>query len=176
MTWDFAEVNPFSNQSGSFKNSLEYSSKAIQCDRFPTPGVVYQQDASTTTIAKNKMVSSDPPYYDNVPYSDLSDFFYIWLRRSLKGTFPSLLGTMLTPKVEELVADQVRFGSRDDAHRHFEEGMGQVFHRIAEQNHPDYPVTLYYAFKQQEEDGAEENEGSESGWLLVVGKPSSAGW
>ena len=174
MTWDFAEVNPFSTQSGSIQNSLDYSSKAILCDAATIPGIVTQQDAASTTIAVGKIVSSDPPYYDNVPYADLSDYFYIWLRRCLQPSFPALFSTMLTPKVEELVADPFRHGGKEAAHRHFEDGMGQVFHRLAEQSHPEYPVTLYYAFKQQEEDSDDGDDGQEnavasSGWETFLG-------
>ena len=173
MTWDFAESYPFGNSSGCWPPSLEWIYKAL-CGLPAAPrGTVHHQNASKITL-NQVMYSSDPPYYDNVPYSDLSDFFYVWLRRCLKPTFPDLLGTVLTPKAEELVADQVRYGSREEAHRHFEEGMGQVFHRMADQNHPDYPVTLYYAFKQQEEDGDDEGEGTEnavasSGWETFLG-------
>ena len=173
MLWDYAETNIFGDAAGGFEVSLENSTKALA--KTPAIGRGFVRHLNAESIeAPGVVFSSDPPYYDNVPYSDLSDFFYIWLRRCLKSTYPELLGTMLTPKVEELVADQVRYGGREAAHHHFEQGMGRVFHRMAEQNHPDYPVTLYYAFKQQEEDADEEDEGTDnavasSGWETFLG-------
>ena len=105
------------------------------------------------------MVSTDPPYYDNVPYADLSDFFYVWLRRSLRPVFPDLFATLSTPKAEELVATPYRHGSKEAAEQFFLDGMTQAMHCLAEQAHPAFPVTIYYAFKQQEvkEDKREES-------------------
>jgi len=174
MLWDFAETNIFGDAAGGFLVSLANSTKALV--RTPSTGIgVVHQLSAESIQAQGVMFSSDPPYYDNVPYADLSDFFYVWLRRCLLPTFPTLFGTMLTPKLGELVADPFRFCGREAAHRHFEKGMGQVFHRMAEQTHPDYPVTLYYAFKQQEEDtddsedGGAENAVASSGWETFLG-------
>ena len=99
-----------------------------------------------------KVVSTDPPYYDNIGYADLSDFFYVWLRRSLKPVFPDLFATLAVPKAEELVATPYRHGSKEKAEAFFLDGMTQAMHRLAEQAHPAFPVTIYYAFKQSESD------------------------
>jgi len=111
MSWDFAEVNPLSTQSGSFDNSLGYTSKGILCGGL-LPGSASQADASTQDESVSKVISTDPPYYDNIGYADLSDFFYVWLRRSLKPVFPDLFATLAVPKAEELVATALRHGAR----------------------------------------------------------------
>jgi putative DNA methylase len=103
-------------------------------------------------LTLGKVVSTDPPYYDNVPYADLSDFFYVWLRRSLKNVFPDLFATLAVPKSEELVALAYRHKSKESAEAFFLDGMTQAMHRVAEQAHPAFPVTIYYAFKQAESD------------------------
>jgi len=118
-----------------------------------TPVNGYAADASQQTISTDKLVSTDPPYYDNVPYADLSDFFYVWLRRSLKVVFPDLLATIAVPKAEELAAFASRHGGKTGAEEFFLNGMTQAMHRLAEQSHPAFPVTIYYAFKQAEDDG-----------------------
>jgi putative DNA methylase len=121
-----------------------------------------QCDASTQLHSTEKVVSTDPPYYDNIGYADLSDFFYVWLRRSLKEVFPELFATLAVPKAEELVATPYRHGSKEKAEKFFLEGMTQAMKRLAEQSHPVFPVTIYYAFKQSE---TESNEGTAStGW------------
>ena len=107
------------------------------------------------SISADKVVSTDPPYYDNIGYADLSDFFYVWLRRSLKPVFPELFATLAVPKAEELVATPYRHGSKEKAETFFLDGMTQAMHRLAEQAHPAFPVTIYYAFKQAESDGAD---------------------
>jgi putative DNA methylase len=128
-------------------------------------------DASIGPLRSQSLISTDPPYYDNVPYADLSDFFYIWLRRSLSEIYPDLFSTMLTPKAGELVADPYRFGGdKDKAKVFFEEGLAQAFERMREAQHPDYPLTAYYAFKQAESD---EEEGDNKGLESVV---ASTGW
>jgi len=104
-------------------------------------------------LSINKVVSTDPPYYDNIGYADLSDFFYVWLRRSLKPIFPHLFTTLAVPKAEELVATPYRHGSRERAEAFFLSGMTQAMHRLAQQAHPTFPVTIYYAFKQSESSG-----------------------
>ncbi len=109
---------------------------------------------TTQTSQRDKVVSTDPPYYDNIGYADLSDFFYVWLRRSLKPVFPDLFATLAVPKAEELVATPYRHGSKEKAETFFLDGMTQAMHRLAEQAHPAFPVTIYYAFKQAESDGA----------------------
>jgi putative DNA methylase len=125
--------------------------------------------------------STDPPYYDNFPYADLSDFFYVWLRRGLGNIYPELLATLLAPKAAELVADQLRHGGRDLAQVFFEEGLREVFCRIRENSSPEYPFTVYYAFKQQEteaevEDEAEQNKTSSTGWETMLEGLVSSGF
>ena len=104
------------------------------------------------TLSYDKVVSTDPPYYDNIGYADLSDFFYVWLRRSLRPVFPDLFATLAVPKAEELVATPYRHGGKEKAEAFFLDGMTQAMHRLAEQAHPAFPVTIYYAFKQSESD------------------------
>ncbi len=116
--------------------------------------------------SQDKVVSTDPPYYDNIGYADLSDFFYVWLRRSLKPVFPDLFATLAVPKAEELVATPYRHGSKEKAEAFFLDGMTQAMHRLAEQAHPAFPVTIYYAFKQAESDG-------DDGTRAPAGTPSS---
>ncbi|AEP11955.1 REP-associated tyrosine transposase [Chloracidobacterium thermophilum] len=154
MTWDFAEANVFSDSTGSWAGSLEWVPTALEA--FPPKGIgqVGQADASNQVISAGKIVSTDPPYYDNIGYADLSDFFYVWLRRTLKPVFPDLFATLSTPKAEELVATPYRHGSKEKAERFFLEGMTQAMRRLAEQAHPAFPVTIYYAFKQAETLGA----------------------
>ncbi len=110
-----------------------------------------------------------------MPYADLSDFFYVWLRRNLKEVYPDLFRTLLTPKAEELIADPFRHGGKEEARKHFEEGMRRVFRHLRERAHPDYPLTLYYAFKQQEVE--EDEEGESEAVASTAGRPSSrASW
>ena len=149
MSWDFAEVNPLSTQSGSLENSLDYTSKGVACTG-SILGSATQLDAGTQTRSVDCVVSTDPPYYDNIGYADLSDFFYVWLRRSLRPVFPELFATLAVPKAEELVATPYRHGSKERAESFFLDGMTQAMHRLAEQSHPAFPVTIYYAFKQSE--------------------------
>jgi putative DNA methylase len=151
MTWDFAEGNVFSSSTGNF--SRQYSLLAEVLDKtvgLSTAGASSQQDASVQAISAEKVVSTDPPYYDNIGYADLSDFFYVWLRRSLKPVFPGLFATMAVPKMEELVATSYRHGGKQNAEVFFLNGMTLAMQRIAELSHPSFPVTIYYAFKQSE--------------------------
>src|SRR5208283_1063377 len=125
------------------------------------------------TISTDKLVSTDPPYYDNVPYADLSDFFYVWLRRSLKVVFPDLLATIAVPKAEELAAFASRHGGKTGAEEFFLNGMTEAMHRLAEQSHPAFPVTIYYAFKQSET----ESDGTTStGWETFLDAVIRAGF
>lgn len=149
MTWDFAEVNPFSSQSGSIQNSIDYSTKGISAIA-RKHGNATQADASTQLISTGKVVSTDPPYYDNIGYADLSDFFYAWLRPSLKAIFPGLMATMAVPKAEELVATPYRHGTKENAEKFFLDGMTKAMHGLAASAHPAFPTTIYYAFKQSD--------------------------
>ncbi|MFZ1573786.1 MAG: DUF1156 domain-containing protein [Chromatiaceae bacterium] len=152
MSWDYAEVNPLSTQSGSLDNSLDYTAKGVVCAG-TSHGCALQVDAGTQAISIDRVVSTDPPYYDNIGYADLSDFFYVWLRRSLRPIFPDLFATLAVPKAEELVATPYRHGSKEKAETFFLDGMTQAMQRLATQAHPAFPVTIYYAFKQAETKG-----------------------
>ncbi len=155
MVWDFAEANPFADAGGSLATALDKGAMAI--DAFPATALASatQADASTQAMTAGKLVSTDPPYYDNIGYADLSDFFYVWLRRSLKPVFPDLFATLAVPKAEELVAFAYRHDGKAGAEKFFLDGMTQAMHCLAEQAHPAFPVTIYYAFKQAESDGGE---------------------
>jgi putative DNA methylase len=133
-----------------------------------------QQDASAQSVSADKLVSTDPPYYDNIGYADLSDFFYVWLRRALRPVFPDLFATMAVPKAEELVATPYRHGGKDVAEKFFLDGMTEAMHRLADQAHPAFPTTIYYAFKQSETDG---NNGTAStGWETFLDAVIRAGF
>ncbi len=173
MSWDFAEVNPFSGQSGSWDNSLEYSNKGVVLTWEKGKGEARQSDATTQNISTNKVISTDPPYYDNIGYADLSDFFYVWLRHTLRGTFPSLFATVAVPKAEELVATPYRHGGKEGAEKFFLDGMTAAMHNIAAKAHGAFPVTIYYAFKQSDtgSDGT-----ASTGWETFIAAVLRAGF
>lgn len=174
MTWDFVEVNIFSNSTGSFTNMLDWIVKCLEllpCGK--QQSCVRQADAQSDSGLREVMVSTDPPYYDNIAYADLSDYFYVWLRNSLKLTFPDIFSTMLVPKTEELVATPYRFKSRDDAQEFFEEGMLAVFRQIFKYSKEDVPVSIYYAFKQSESDGSGT---ASTGWETMLSAIIQAGF
>lgn len=152
MTWDFTEVNPFSDSNGNWMgNSIQWVEKSLLALPFnSTCGNATAADAALQTISSTKVISTDPPYYDNIGYADLSDFFYVWLRRTLRSTYPGLFGTIAVPKAEELVATPYRHGGKDAAERFFLDGMTEAMRQLCEQAHPAFPVTIYYAFKQSE--------------------------
>ena len=152
MTWDFAETNPFSSAGGTFGVNIEYLAKAVHRLPGSAIGRATQADA-TCDCVQNHVTSTDPPYYDNISYADLSDFFYAWLRRSIKSTFPALFATLAVPKSEELVATPYRHGGKDAADKFFLTGMSQAMGHLAGQAHLGFPVTIYYAFKQSETKG-----------------------
>ena len=151
MVWDYAESNPFCASSGSYENLFERQVKG-----FFTLGEGKQATAwqaginSSETTLPHRVVSTDPPYYDNIGYADLSDFFYVWLRRSLRGIFPGLFSTLAVPKKEELVATPYRHGDKQSAQAFFLNGMFEAMQGLAVTTHPAFPVTIYYAFKQSE--------------------------
>ncbi|MBU2763750.1 DUF1156 domain-containing protein [Acidithiobacillus caldus] len=151
MVWDFAEGNPFSEGTGNWeKTALDWVVRVVR-EFYPVvSGAARQQDAQNQAISTGKVISTDPPYYDNIGYADLSDFFYVWLRRSLKPIFPGLYATVAVPKAEELVATPYRHGSKEAAERFFLDGMRRALKNLASQAHPAFPVTIYYAFKQSE--------------------------
>jgi putative DNA methylase len=150
MVWDFAEANPFSNSGGNFLSAVSKGQKSIQFVPAQKNSVVLQADAASQDISADKIISSDPPYYDNIGYADLSDYFYVWLRRTLKPYFPKLFSTMAVPKAEELVATPYRHGSKEAAETFFMKGMTKAINNMANNVHPAFPVSIYYAFKQAE--------------------------
>ncbi len=174
MTWDFAESNPLGAASGNYVSAVALVTKVITNLPVRAAGHAEQADASIQTTSSGKVVSTDPPYYDNIGYADLSDFFYIWLRRSLRATFPDLFATLAVPKAEELVATPYRHGSKDKAEAFFLDGMTQAMHRLVDQAHPAFPVTIYYAFKQSETKGAEGT--SSGGWETFLDAVIRAGF
>jgi putative DNA methylase len=150
MVWDFAESNPFAYAGGSFETAIDKGVMAIREFPLGGNGAAVQADAASQLLSTGKCVSTDPPYFDNVPYADLSDFFYVWLRKALKPIFHDLYSTLGVPKSDELVADSFRYESKGKAEAFFLTGMRRAMHNLAEQAHPAFPVTIYYAFKQAE--------------------------
>jgi len=173
MTWDYSEANIFADAAGDYQRCV--SSVCEVLDRLvpASTGTAYQLDAAApSSVVMQPMISTDPPYYDNIGYADLSDFFYVWLRRSVSQIYPNLFNTMLTPKENELIASPYRFGgSKARAQRFFEEGLGQAFARMRTVQHTDYPLTIYYAFKQTESDGAGGDSGANN-----IAAIASTGW
>ena len=153
MVWDYAEANSFARAGGSFETAVEKISMVVGALPAISTGSASQSDASVQSLTKDKLVSTDPPYYDNIGYSDLSDFFYVWLRRTLRNVLPNLFATLATPKVEELIASPHRHESKEHAEKYFLDGMTQAVKRLSEQAHSAFPVTIYYAFKQMEKKG-----------------------
>ena len=175
MAWDYAEANPFSSSSGCWDNMIDWVTKAI--NQFPlnnTPAEVEQLDSQSDCGLRNIMVSTDPPYYDNIGYADLSDFFYVWMRQSLQKTYPELFSTMLVPKTEELIATPYRHdGSAEKAKSFFEDGMLSTCKQIYRYNRDDIPVTIYYAYKQSDSD---DSGTASSGWETMLSAIIKAGF
>lgn len=155
MTWDFPDVNPFSGAAGDFGVSIKSICKGIANLPAVGAGEITQRDAGVKPPFRPVVISTDPPYYDNIGYADLSDFFYVWMRRALRSFFPNMFSTMLVPKAEELVASPYRHGGKDAAEKFFLDGMKKVIGGWAEIAEPSFPLTIYYAFKQTEEDTGE---------------------
>ena len=172
MVWDFAESNPLLDGNGSLVAMTSAIARAI--DRLPAKGfsLVRQADATSVT-GRDLLISTDPPYYDNISYSDLSDYFYVWLRRSLREIHPTLLSTMLVPKAEELVANPYRHGGAEGAKAFFEEGFERIFDRARESATDAFPITVYYAFKQTESDSSGT---ASTGWETILRSMIGAGW
>lgn len=173
MVWDFAEANPFSQSAGSFDKTFSFIPKVIAALPACGKGSVVQQNAVTQRVSCDKVVSTDPPYYDNIGYSDLSDFFYVWLRRSLKSIHPDYFSTLTTPKSDELVANPYRHGSKENAEIFFMDGMTRALHNLSEQAHLAFPVTIYYAFKQSE---TKEGSTTSTGWVTFLEAVIQAGF
>ena len=174
MTWDYAEAPPFGKTSGNWLAGINWITKALELFPSTEYGSAIQADAATQSILENKLVSTDPPYYDNIGYADLSDFFYVWLRRSLRLTYPDLFATLAVPKAEELVATPYRHGNKEKAEAFFLAGMTEAMHRLAEQAHLGFPVTIYYAFKQSEKKGDEGT--SSTGWETFLAAVIQSGF
>ena len=172
MVWDFPEVNPFAGAAGDFGATTTSMAKTV-AGASSSPANVIQADAQTQSISQNKVISTDPPYYDNIGYADLSDFFYVWLRRALRPVYPELFATVAVPKAEELVATPYRHGSKEKAEKFFLDGMTEAMHRLAEQAHPAFPVTIYYAFKQS--DTTDKGTGN-TGWETFLAAVLQAGF
>ena len=153
MVWSFAEANPFSNSTGNWHAMVEWVRKCIKIFPSTNHGFATQANAFQQRISLSKVISTDPPYYDNICYADLSDFFYIWLKQSMKPVFPDLFNTLATPKSEELVATPYRHTSKAMAETFFMEGMTKALCNLSEQSHHGYPLTVYYAYKQAERTG-----------------------
>ena len=176
MVWDYAEANPFSNSSGCFDNMLDWVIKCIAEFPASATGEVGQFDAQSDCGLRNIMVSTDPPYYDNIGYADLSDFFYVWMRQSLKDTYPKLFSTMMVPKAEELIATPYRHnGSTAEAKTFFEDGMLATCKQIYKYAREDVPVTIYYAYKQSDTD-TDTNTTASSGWETMLSAIINAGF
>jgi putative DNA methylase len=174
MVWDFADLNPFAGAGGDFLGVVEASQRVIEEMPASPDGMSVQANASSQILSRDRVVSTDPPYYDNIGYADLSDFFYVWLRQSLRTVFPDLFTTLAVPKVEELVATPYRHGGKEKAEKFFLDGMTEAMHRLAEQAHPAFPVTIYYAFKQSE---TESDAGTAStGWETFLDAVIRAGF
>jgi len=175
MTWDFPEAALLENTVGGFLPAASYIADCIETlPRSGGAGFALQENASTNTTSASKVVSTDPPYYDNIGYADLSDFFYVWLRRGVREIFPNIFATVAVPKAEELVATPARHGGSDAAESFFLGGMTRAIQRLADQAHPAFPVTIYYAFKQS--DTSEETGTSSSGWETFLAAVLEAGF
>jgi putative DNA methylase len=166
MVWDFVENNPFAGAAGDLGVSVASLTRAIEALPSGQQGRATQLDARSASPGGPVVYATDPPYYDNVPYADLSDFFYAWLRRSLKDTHPEVFSTLLVPKTQELVADIQRLGSRNEAKSYFETGMAEVFGRMARTQASEFPITVIYAFKQAEDVGTSSL--ASTGWETML--------
>lgn len=176
MTWDYPEVNIFGNAVGSFDQIVDYVADCIETlPKADNVGVAEQRDAQSDCGLRNIVVSTDPPYYDNINYGDLADFFYIWLRRNIQSIYPDIFNTLMVPKAEELVASPYRFdGSIDDAKKFFENGMLRTCQNIYKYADDRYPVTIYYAYKQQEDN--DDAGAASTGWETMLNAIIQAGF
>ena len=173
MVWDYAEANFFSSSGGSISTPIEKISEAIAALPASGFGKISQLNAQDVEYPSGAVISTDPPYYNNIVYSVLSDFFYVWLRRNLKDSYPSIFSSIETPKAEELVAIPMRHGGAESAEVFFLEGMTRAVNAMARGASSDFPITIYYAFKQSEV----ENEGvSSTGWAAFLSAVLLAGF
>ena len=174
MIWDYAENNVFGDAAGDYGVTLGSILNVIKKVLNTGRGKALQSDATSFSPPEYRVISTDPPYYDNIGYADLSDFFYVWLRRSLRPIFPDLFATLAAPKDEELVATPYRHGNKEKAEEFFLSGMTQAVERFAQQSHPSCPVTIYYAFKQAEKKG--DSDIISTGWETFLGAVIDAGF
>ncbi len=174
MMWDFAEANSFAGLGGSFDAAIAKGAMAIEALPAQRAAWSRQMDAASQASATSRVVSTDPPYYDNIGYADLSDYFYVWLRRSVPFVFPDLFSTLAVPKSEELVASPYRHGGKAAAETFFLAGMTRAMQRLAEQAHTGFPITVYYAFKQSERRGASGT--TSTGWETFLGALIGSGF
>lgn len=172
MAWDFVETSPFANAAGDVVVATATMERAISGLGFGPSGTAEQADAASVAFSTDA-VSTDPPYYDNIGYSDLSDFFYVWLRRSLVTVLPQLFRTLLVPKAEELVANPYRHNGPAGAKRFFEAGFQEVFAHARAGANDHLPITVYYAFKQSESD---ESGDASTGWETLLDGMIRGGW
>lgn len=170
MVWDFAEANPFSEATGGAAGAIRWTQGALEAMSRRAAGIALQENAQFQNLSSGKLVSTDPPYYDNIGYADLSDFFYLWLRRALRPVFPTLFATLSTPKTEELVASPYRHGGQESAETFFMVGMTRALNRLANQTHLAFPVTIYYAVKQSDDRTVN------SGWTAFLDAVLRAGF
>tara|TARA_R110001583_G_scaffold195405_1_gene372883 strand:- start:6693 stop:9632 length:2940 start_codon:yes stop_codon:yes gene_type:complete len=176
MAWDFPESNVLGDKSICWLKAIKYTADNLNaCTKLNSliPGTVFQADASNQNISINKVISTDPPYYDNIGYADLADYFYVWMRRSLRRIYPELFSTLAVPKAEELVATPYRHGGKEKAETFFLDGMTRAIHNMAENGHPAFPVSIYYAFKQAE---TKEGSTSSTGWETFLEAVIRAGF
>lgn len=177
MSWDFAEVNPFSSSAGCFDNMLGWVTNCLEM--LPAEGEAYvnQKNAQDDTGLRNIMVSTDPPYYDNICYSDLSDYFYVWMRTVLGDIYPTLFNTMLVPKADELIVNPYRFdGDSKKAKEFFEFGMLEACKQLKKYSSDDIPITIYYAYKQSDNDKLKDDvRVASSGWETMLSAIINAG-
>lgn len=174
MVWDYAEANPFCLSSGSYNNMLDWVVKCVFEFPASSHADASQADAQNDCGLRNIMVSTDPPYYDNIGYADLSDFFYVWIRQSLRDIYPELFNTMLVPKADELIATPYRHdGSVEKAKAFFEKGMLSACNQIYQCAREDIPVTIYYAYKQSDSDSSGT---ASSGWETMLSAIVNAGF
>ncbi len=173
MTWDFGEGNVFGASSGAWTPSIEWIALAISALPSSVAGSITQENASVQTISQGKVISTDPPYYDNIGYADLSDFLFVWMKRSLKEIYPDLFALLATPKSDELVATPYRHGNKEAAEAFFLNGMTSAISKMVLQSSEFYPAAIYYAFKQSEID----QEGiSSTGWATFLRAVFEAGY
>ncbi|MDR1422728.1 MAG: DUF1156 domain-containing protein [Coriobacteriales bacterium] len=172
MVWDYSESNPYSNATGNYAGQIEWITRVIDMLPGYPNGEVMQANASTRNY-RGLCVSTDPPYYDNIDYADLSDFFYVWLSKTLYLILPRAISTILTPKAEELVAEPFRHGSQEKARQFFIDGFNKVFRSIRQTGRGDLLITVYYAYKQQD---SESDGTSSTGWYTLLDGLIQAGW